>query len=296
MWALITCEHAAKSWGSTTSISLSYRLAKSRVSTLASPISLNGARSRKDHHHEGEDKPKNLVSTCGVTTAADPHQKKRYRNSEDGECTVYYKAVKRSKMVKDYFDGAAAIDVTNHLRQHGLNLESAWGTHRWDHHIAATMIGMCEVDAYLAYKYFEPGKGGVTHGEFTERLALKLIHNDFPGSDVYKDRRYRARRDSSGSASSSYSAAQPGGDVKHDLETLASQASDSPTKALKGGQGGGRKTHAATCCVCKQRAYFFCKSCSGATGKKVVLCGTGSKRGSACLVQHVIREYQQANE
>ena len=43
--ALITCEHAAKSWGSTTSISLSYRLAKSRaISPLASPRSLNGAR------------------------------------------------------------------------------------------------------------------------------------------------------------------------------------------------------------------------------------------------------------
>jgi len=192
-----------------------------------------------------------------VTTAADPHQKKRYRNSEDGECTVYYKAVKRSKMVKDYFDGAAAIDVTNHLRQHGLNLESAWGTHRWDHRIAATMIGMCEVDAYLAYKYFEPGKGGVTHGEFTERLALKLIHNDFPGSDVYKDMRYRARRDSScssGSASSPSSAAQPGADVKHDLEMLAPQASDSPTKAQRGGKDGGRKTHAASCCICAQRA------------------------------------------
>ena len=45
LWSLITCEHAAKSWGSTTSISLSYRLAKSRaISPLASPRSLNGAR------------------------------------------------------------------------------------------------------------------------------------------------------------------------------------------------------------------------------------------------------------
>ena len=36
LWSLITCEHAAKSWGSTTSISLSYRLAKSKAPTLAS--------------------------------------------------------------------------------------------------------------------------------------------------------------------------------------------------------------------------------------------------------------------
>ena len=36
LWSLITYEHAAKSWGSTTSISLSYRLAKSKAPTLAS--------------------------------------------------------------------------------------------------------------------------------------------------------------------------------------------------------------------------------------------------------------------
>ena len=131
-----------------------------------------------------DNKPKNLLSTCGVASAADPHLKKRYRNTDDGEYMVYHKAVKRSKMVKDYFDGAAAIDITNHLRQHGLKPESAWGTHRWDHRIAATLIGMCEVDAYLAYVYFEPGKGDVKHGEFTERLAPKLIHSGFPGSAV----------------------------------------------------------------------------------------------------------------
>jgi len=122
---------------------------------------------------------------------------------------------------------------------------------------------------------------------------------DFPGLDVYKYKRYRARRGSScssGSASSSSSAAQPGADVKHDLETIASQASDSPTKAQKGGGGGGRKTHAATCCICKKPVYYYYKSCSSATGKKVVLCGTRSERGSACLVRHVISEYQQANE
>jgi len=84
--------------------------------------------------------------------------------------------------------------------------------------------------------------------------------------------------------------------VKHDLETLSAQASDSPTKARNGGKSGGRKTHAAACCICKKAAYYYCKTCSGATGNKVVLCGMGSKRDSACFVKHVISEYQQANE
>ena len=53
----------------------------------------------------------------------------------------------------------------------------------------------------------------------------------------------RVRRDSccsSGLASSSPSAAQPGADVKHGLETLASQASDSPTKGAEGREGRGQ--------------------------------------------------------
>ena len=51
-----------------------------------------------------------------------------------------------AKVVEEYFEeGAAAIDVHNHYRQGGLRLEEAWGTTKWEHRVAATIIGMSEV-------------------------------------------------------------------------------------------------------------------------------------------------------
>ena len=55
-----------------------------------------------------------------------------------------------------YFDNANAIDVHNHLRQGGLELERHWKTHTWWHRNFATIFGMCETDAYLAFWYFHP--------------------------------------------------------------------------------------------------------------------------------------------
>ena len=60
-----------------------------------------------------------------------PHTKKRYRVSEDGESSeTFYKTVKRPKLVEEYFDSASKIDVHNHLRQGSLALEEACGTRK----------------------------------------------------------------------------------------------------------------------------------------------------------------------
>ena len=74
---------------------------------------------------------KRFLSTCGTTVEGQPHTKKRYRVSEDGESSeIFYKTVKRPKLVEEYFDSASKIDVHNHLRQGSLALEEAWGTRK----------------------------------------------------------------------------------------------------------------------------------------------------------------------
>ena len=57
---------------------------------------------------------------------------------------VYDKKVKRPAVVEQYFDGANAIDIHNHLRQGGLELERHWQTQTWWHRNFATIIGICE--------------------------------------------------------------------------------------------------------------------------------------------------------
>ena len=55
---------------------------------------------------------KRFLSTCGTTVEGQPHTKKRYRVSEDGESSeIFYKTVKRPKLVEEYFDSASKIDV-----------------------------------------------------------------------------------------------------------------------------------------------------------------------------------------
>ena len=76
----------------------------------------------------------------------------------DAPLVVYYKEAKRPAVVEQYFDGANAIDVHNHLQQGGLELERHWQTHTWVHRNFATIYGICETDAILAFQRFHPNK------------------------------------------------------------------------------------------------------------------------------------------
>ena len=111
---------------------------------------------------------KKFLSTCGTTVEGQPHTKKKYRVSEDGESSeIFCKTVKRPKLVEEYFDSASKIDVHN---QGSLALEEAWRTRKGHHCVFSTVLGMVEVDAFLLYssQYID----GKSMGTFTERLAL----------------------------------------------------------------------------------------------------------------------------
>ena len=55
---------------------------------------------------------KRFLSTCGTTVEGQPHTKKRYRVSEDGESSeIFCKTLKRPKLVEEYFDSTRKIDV-----------------------------------------------------------------------------------------------------------------------------------------------------------------------------------------
>jgi hypothetical protein len=245
-----------------------------------------------------DNKPKQFVATCGTTIVGEPHSKKRWRNNEDGTSTSFTKDVKRQCVAADYFDAAAVIDIDNHYRQGGLSLEESWGTTRWDHRVAATIIGMCEVDAFLAYSRFEGEDAAkMTHGEFTETLALQLIRNKFPGHELYAEARQGVRASSAAYARTpaaavrEVAAATPEvlAGARHDLVSVRAWKSDSPSKpnGKASAAGGGKKSHTLTCVVCRSQACYVCVDCSNG-GPVVPVCGTGSARGSECFCAHVI--------
>jgi hypothetical protein len=65
-------------------------------------------------------------------------------------------------VTEDYVAGAQANDVHHHYCQGILALEARWTTW-WDWRFFQTFL---EVDAYVAYKRFCPGKQDVTHNHF----------------------------------------------------------------------------------------------------------------------------------
>ena len=78
----------------------------------------------------------------------------------------------------------AAVDFHNSKRhdcgtKHGLSLEETWRTTNWSLRVFSFIIAVCEVNAYLAMKYF--GELSCTQLEFRRRLAHDLVFN---GEDV----------------------------------------------------------------------------------------------------------------
>ena len=68
-----------------------------------------------------------------------------------------------------------AIDVFNKQAVGGHSLVNVWGTKTWWVKVLASFIGMCETNAYLAYKHCVEN---IPRYAFREKLAHQLIHWD----------------------------------------------------------------------------------------------------------------------
>jgi hypothetical protein len=90
---------------------------------------------------------------------------KKRRTDESGK--IIKKEVPRPKIVEEYFDGAPSIDIHNHIRQSGIALEEIWNTQKWHHRMFASLFGIIETDAYLAFKYFRKHTT-IKHSQFTK--------------------------------------------------------------------------------------------------------------------------------
>ncbi|XP_050298561.1 piggyBac transposable element-derived protein 4-like [Anthonomus grandis grandis] len=109
--------------------------------------------------------------SCSTTLPGEPARKKR----TDANGKTIIKEVERIKLVEDYFDGVRADDIHNHIRQNGLALETTWNTQRRQHQMFASMFGIIETNAFLAYKCFKKDFNK-KHSDFTAALALQLIN------------------------------------------------------------------------------------------------------------------------
>lgn len=200
-----------------------------------------------------------FIGSCSTTLEGTPAKKRR----TDDEGRPYIYQVPRIKLVEEYFSGAPAIDVHNHIRQSGLALELVWNTQNWKHRIYASLLGIIETNAYLAYKYFKNVHNNVSHSTFTEKVAHQLI--------LYKENETRDARENGVGVGETVS----GESTDHKLVALSSISEKTRVQ---------RK-----CVICsrvhkkQQKASYFCGSC----GYKAVLCSPTT--GRDCFAYHVVK-------
>lgn len=75
-----------------------------------------------------------------------------------------------------------AVDDHNNLRHSDISLEETWVTHRWENRVFAFLLAVTEVNAYVAFRYFNwrrpAGDVPMTLLQFRRKLAKALIHNE----------------------------------------------------------------------------------------------------------------------
>jgi len=80
-----------------------------------------------------------------------------------------------------HFKYRHAVDDHNNLRHALPSVEDSWRTMRWEVRVFSFILAVCEVNAYLALKYFSYSKGTIeglpTLVVFRRRLAWLLINN-----------------------------------------------------------------------------------------------------------------------
>jgi hypothetical protein len=110
----------------------------------------------------------------------------------------YVRVTPRPQMMDKFFTWFSKIDVHDHRRQGILRMEQYWKTKDWSHRIFATILGICVVDAYLAYKLEFEANDCMTQlksfNDWASELAYGLIFNNL-NSDQPRQKRQRKGSD-----------------------------------------------------------------------------------------------------
>jgi hypothetical protein len=227
----------------------------------------------------GDKNVKSFIATCGTTVAGAPHDKKRWRNLNNGTTEYFTFPVPRPKVCGDYYNGAQIIDVHNHERQDFVGLEMR-ATNSWSYRFFQTFIGIIEVDAHKAYKYFDMDGPDTDTGFFLRSVAVGLLDNK--RGDATEPLRARQADVEPDAASTQ----------QHVLGSLAQtpyyqrKKRDAEERDAKPGQASMR------CRLCRTRTSYYCKTCSDDTIENKTkglhaYCGSSPRHNRSCFADHV---------
>ena len=197
-----------------------------------------------------------------------------------------YELIKRTMLVKHYFDWAGAIDRHNRKRMDGLRHELTHEVKVWWKRIVTSFLAVIIVDAYCAFCMEHSEYDQLT---FYNELAQEMIFNDFDGApapDQHKSRwRGLSRQDwQNGEFPKKVTKRKLlSGEDDEDAQVKCNHVIDK-LRNLPGFQGA--KDAWLTCRICRKNgATLYCVSCKqNCNDQWFSLCGIGT--GRQCLSLH----------
>ncbi|EPB91415.1 hypothetical protein HMPREF1544_01737 [Mucor circinelloides 1006PhL] len=106
---------------------------------------------------------KAFISSCGTTSRLGGQR----TSVSSGSLEV---AVSRPNVVNEYETHKSSVDAANNLRDNKISYHDIISTERWEMRFFGFFLGICEANAFSAYRVFNEN-GGTTHSAFKDSLA-----------------------------------------------------------------------------------------------------------------------------
>ncbi len=124
-----------------------------------------------------------FIASAGSMQEGVPYSRIRWRQTDeenkDADPERVQLVVPQPVACEMYYEACGKIDQHNQMRQDDLQLEKKLVTHDWSMRVGLSLIGICIVDTWLAYK--ECTGTEERQKEFYSKLAEELIDNNYDG-------------------------------------------------------------------------------------------------------------------
>ena len=134
---------------------------------------------RKERKDKGQKRKHNFISTflaTDCTTSLPGRDAEKKRHHKDGTRALS-QFLKRPKIVETYYDAMPSVDISNHIRQGGTDIEGAIQTAEPLSKFLASCVGFWETNGYITASLWHPYYRGrkdenFCHRDFTEDVAV----------------------------------------------------------------------------------------------------------------------------
>jgi len=123
-----------------------------------------------------------LIMCTGSSMSKEHDLESTTRFTRDASSRIITVNYKRPECFALYYHFRHAVDDSNNLRQNSDAIEVAWQTQDWSHRTFAFILGLCETNAFNAYRQFATNSEPMDHMTFRRILCEELLSEPQPAA------------------------------------------------------------------------------------------------------------------